>query len=102
MLLAIIAVYLETGTFNILEAAAAQPFAGNFDRDGSYDDVGVYRASNTTKYIDFDHNGSTDGTGRAGTGVENCHPVVTSELSGDHIWLFCNGDWWAKDPDSAY
>jgi NADH-quinone oxidoreductase subunit M len=30
MLLAIIAVYLETGTFNILEAAAAQPFAGNF------------------------------------------------------------------------
>ncbi len=30
MLLAIIAVYLNTGTFNILEAAAAQPFAGNF------------------------------------------------------------------------
>jgi NADH-quinone oxidoreductase subunit M len=30
MLLAIIAVYLATGTFNILEAAAAQPFAGNF------------------------------------------------------------------------
>jgi NADH-quinone oxidoreductase subunit M len=30
MLLAIIAVYLETGTFNILEAAAAQPFASNF------------------------------------------------------------------------
>ncbi|MEA3340860.1 MAG: NADH-quinone oxidoreductase subunit M [Chloroflexota bacterium] len=30
MLLAIIAVYLETGTFGILEAAAAQPFAGNF------------------------------------------------------------------------
>ncbi len=30
MLLAIIGVYLATGTFNILEAAAAQPFAGNF------------------------------------------------------------------------
>lgn len=30
MLLAIIAVYLNTGTFNILEAATAQPFAGNF------------------------------------------------------------------------
>lgn len=30
MLLAIIAVYLNTGTFDILEAAAAQPFAGNF------------------------------------------------------------------------
>ena len=30
MLLAIIAVYLNTGTFNILEAAAAHPFAGNF------------------------------------------------------------------------
>jgi len=30
MLLAIIAVYLATGTFDILEAAAAQPFAGNF------------------------------------------------------------------------
>jgi NADH-quinone oxidoreductase subunit M len=30
MLLAIIAVYLNTGTFHILEAAAAQPFAGNF------------------------------------------------------------------------
>jgi NADH-quinone oxidoreductase subunit M len=30
MLLAIIAVYLETGTFDILKAAAAQPFAGNF------------------------------------------------------------------------
>ena len=30
MLLAIIAVYLNTGTFNILEAAVAQPFAGNF------------------------------------------------------------------------
>jgi NADH-quinone oxidoreductase subunit M len=29
MLLAIIAVYLNTGTFDILEAAAAQPFAGN-------------------------------------------------------------------------
>jgi len=30
MLLAIIGVYLQTGTFNILEAIAAQPFAGNF------------------------------------------------------------------------
>jgi len=30
MLLAIIAVYLNTGTFDILEAAAAQPFADNF------------------------------------------------------------------------
>ncbi|MBU0704811.1 MAG: NADH-quinone oxidoreductase subunit M [Chloroflexi bacterium] len=30
MLLAVIGVYLQTGTFNILEAAAAQPFAGNF------------------------------------------------------------------------
>jgi NADH-quinone oxidoreductase subunit M len=30
MLLAIIAVYFQTGTFNILDAAAAQPFAGNF------------------------------------------------------------------------
>ncbi|MEA2009031.1 MAG: NADH-quinone oxidoreductase subunit M [Chloroflexota bacterium] len=30
MLLAIIAVYLNVGTFNILDAAAAQPFAGNF------------------------------------------------------------------------
>ncbi len=30
MLLAIIGVYLVTGTFNILDAAAAQPFAGNF------------------------------------------------------------------------
>jgi NADH-quinone oxidoreductase subunit M len=30
MLLAIIGVYLATGTFNILEAAAARPFAGNF------------------------------------------------------------------------
>jgi len=30
MLLAIIGVYLNTGTFNILEAATAQPFAGNF------------------------------------------------------------------------
>ena len=30
MLLAIIGVYLTTGTFDILEAAAAQPFAGNF------------------------------------------------------------------------
>ncbi|MEE8356303.1 MAG: NADH-quinone oxidoreductase subunit M [Anaerolineales bacterium] len=30
MLLAIIGVYLATGTFDILEAAAAQPFAGNF------------------------------------------------------------------------
>ena len=30
MLLAIIGVYLVTGTFNILEAAASQPFAGNF------------------------------------------------------------------------
>lgn len=30
MLLAIIGVYFQTGTFNILEAAAAQPFAGNF------------------------------------------------------------------------
>jgi NADH-quinone oxidoreductase subunit M len=30
MLLAIIGVYLATGTFNILEATAAQPFAGNF------------------------------------------------------------------------
>lgn len=30
MLLAIIAVYLNTGTFDILKAAAAQPFAGNF------------------------------------------------------------------------
>ena len=30
MLLAIIGVYLVTGTFNILEAAVAQPFAGNF------------------------------------------------------------------------
>lgn len=30
MLLAIIAVYLTTDTFNILEAAAAQPFADNF------------------------------------------------------------------------
>ncbi len=29
MLLAIIGVYLQTGTFNIIEAAAAQPFAGN-------------------------------------------------------------------------
>jgi NADH-quinone oxidoreductase subunit M len=30
MLLAIIGVYFQTGTFDILEAAAAQPFAGNF------------------------------------------------------------------------
>jgi NADH-quinone oxidoreductase subunit M len=30
MLLAIIGVYFQTGTFSILEAAAAQPFAGNF------------------------------------------------------------------------
>ncbi|MGD9029902.1 MAG: NADH-quinone oxidoreductase subunit M, partial [Anaerolineae bacterium] len=30
MLLAIIGVYFQTGTFGILEAAAAQPFAGNF------------------------------------------------------------------------
>ncbi len=30
MLLAIIGVYFQTGTFNILEAAAAQPFAGSF------------------------------------------------------------------------
>jgi len=30
MLLAIIAVYLNVGTFNIIDAAAAQPFAGNF------------------------------------------------------------------------
>ncbi len=30
MLLAIIGVYFQTGTFNIIEAAAAQPFAGNF------------------------------------------------------------------------
>ena len=30
MLLAIIAVYLNTGSFDILKAAAAQPFAGNF------------------------------------------------------------------------
>jgi NADH-quinone oxidoreductase subunit M len=30
MLLAIIGVYLNTGTFNILEAATAQPFVGNF------------------------------------------------------------------------
>jgi len=30
MLLAIIGVYLNTGTFDILEAAALQPFAGNF------------------------------------------------------------------------
>ncbi len=30
MLLAILGVYLQTGTFGILEAAAAQPFAGNF------------------------------------------------------------------------
>ncbi|RLC78456.1 MAG: NADH-quinone oxidoreductase subunit M [Chloroflexi bacterium] len=30
MLLAIIGVYFQTGTFNILDAAAAQPFAGNF------------------------------------------------------------------------
>ncbi|HDQ70681.1 MAG TPA: NADH-quinone oxidoreductase subunit M [Chloroflexi bacterium] len=30
MLLAIIGVYLQTGTFNIIEAAAAQPFYGNF------------------------------------------------------------------------
>ena len=30
MLLAIIGVYLATGTFHILEAAAAHPFAGNF------------------------------------------------------------------------
>ena len=30
ILLAIISVYLTTGTFNIVDAAAAQPFAGNF------------------------------------------------------------------------
>jgi NADH-quinone oxidoreductase subunit M len=30
MLLAILGVYFQTGTFSILEAAAAQPFAGNF------------------------------------------------------------------------
>jgi len=30
MLLAIIGVYFQTGTFNILEAVTAQPFAGNF------------------------------------------------------------------------
>ncbi len=30
MLLSIIGVYFQTGTFNILEAAAAQPFVGNF------------------------------------------------------------------------
>jgi hypothetical protein len=78
------------------------PFAGDFDRDGRNDDVGVYRASNTTKYVDLGHNGSTDGTGRADTGVENCRPVVIPEPSGDHIWLFCGGYWWARDPDSLY
>jgi NADH-quinone oxidoreductase subunit M len=30
MLLAIIGVYFQTGTFNVLDAAAAQPFLGNF------------------------------------------------------------------------
>ncbi|RLC64000.1 MAG: NADH-quinone oxidoreductase subunit M [Chloroflexi bacterium] len=30
MLLAIIGIYLQTGTFNLLEAAAARPFVGNF------------------------------------------------------------------------
>ena len=78
------------------------PFSGDFDRDSTYDDVGVYRGSDATKYIDLNHNGSTDGTGRAGTGMENCRPVVTSDRSGDHIWLFCGGDWWARDPDSLY
>ena len=74
------------------------PFAGNFDGDGKYDDVGVYRKSDNTKYIDLNHNGTTDGTGRAGTGKSNCLPVVIS----NHIWLFCDGEWWAQDPDSTY
>ena len=78
------------------------PFAGNFDIDSQYDDVGVYRASNKTKYIDLEHNGSTDGTGPGGTAGENCHPVVISTPWGDIIYLFCEGAWWAKDPDSQY
>jgi hypothetical protein len=78
------------------------PFAGNFDRDSQYDDVGVYRASNKTKYVDLEHNGSTDGTGPGGTAGENCYPVVISTPWGDTIDIFCEGTWWAKDPDSQY
>jgi hypothetical protein len=78
------------------------PIAGDFDGDGQCDDVGVYRASNSTKYVDLDHNGSTDGSGPSGLSVQTCHPVVVSKPSGDEIWLFCGGIWWAKSPDSPY
>jgi hypothetical protein len=38
------------------------PVAGDFDRDGQVDDVGVFRPSGPTWYYDYDHDGDTDVT----------------------------------------
>lgn len=97
------------------------PFAGDFDGDWAADDIGLYRNSDATKYIDIDHDGSMDGKGRASTGRDDCIPVVITKflqcnnqlssscncyrnpsLTWAEIWLFCDGEWWAPDPDSPY
>jgi len=39
-----------------------QPIAGDFDRDGTVDDVAVYRPSDHFWYYDHDHDGDTDDT----------------------------------------
>ncbi|MCJ7445551.1 MAG: hypothetical protein MUO26_13695 [Methanotrichaceae archaeon] len=36
------------------------PLAGDFDSDGRYDDIGIFRPSETKWYFDFDTNGVTD------------------------------------------
>jgi hypothetical protein len=79
-----------------------RPFSGNLDSDRFADDTGAFRNSNRTKYVDIDHDGSTDGTGPGGTAGGDCLPVVISRSGGDHIYIYCSGTWWAKDPDSPY
>ena len=81
-----------------------KPFAGNFDRDNFFDDVGLYRQSDITARIDYDHDGSVDATATVGftdaTRFPDQFPVISWKLPDSvttrprsTIWVFSNGQW---------
>jgi len=76
------------------------PFSGDLDGDGHWNDVGVFRPSETVWYYDFNHDGSIDtkegwgyGTGLPIIGDFNCDQIIDRALfvANDGMWYYKYG-----------
>lgn len=70
-----------------------RPFAGDFDSDGYYDDVAVFRSADSSYHYDFNHDADTDQSFSCGT---TCQHPVALDYDGDGFVddraSFCSAD----------